>query len=269
MGFTDTTDGSNSLSQLTFGDDAPARPAFGNGLAYNGRDAAIFRGGEYYIAVAGPGVAPSTTATSGQLWGHTSTSTTSGTIDLRLTNVPFPTPAGGTGTAVTIVEGQSGLLRVTTTPGANPVSSATSVVVDTSLIGGTAGVVLVDDGTNGDVNAGDGIFSRAITVNVAQQAVQQLPFVVTDSVGRTSTGSIAATISARRSAARRARATAPAAPSSGRPAVYTSRMGWTASGSTGRRHACDTNARRKSGAQVCRRSSVDGRFGSNGPSSSK
>ena len=196
MGFTDTTDGSNSLSQLTFGDDAPARPAFGNGLAYNGRDAAIFRGGEYYIAVAGPGVAPSTTATSGQLWGHTSTSTTSGTINLRLTNVPFPTPAGGTGTAVTIVEGQSGLLRVTTTPGANPVSSATSVVVDTSLIGGTAGVVLVDDGTNGDVNAGDGIFSRAITVNVAQQAVQQLPFVVTDSVGRTSTGSIAATISA-------------------------------------------------------------------------
>ena len=196
MGFTDTTDGSGSLSQLTFGADVPARPAVGSGLAYNGRDAAIFRGGEYYIAVAAPGAAPSTTGTSGQFWGHTSASTNAGTFDLRITNVPLPTPAGGIGTAVTIVEGQSGLLRVTTTPGANPVSAATSVVIDTTLIGGNTGVVLVDDGTNGDVNAGDGIFSRQVTVNVPQQAVSQLPFVVTDNVGRTSTGTLAATISA-------------------------------------------------------------------------
>ena len=196
MGFTDTTDGSGSLSQLTFGANLPVRPAVGSGLAYNGRDAAIFRAGEYYIAVAAPGVAPSTTGTSAQFWGHTSASANAGTFDLRITNVPLPTPAGGIGTAVTIVEGQNGLLRVTATPGANPVSAATSVVIDTTAIGGTTGVTLVDDGTNGDVTAGDGIFSRQVTATVPQQAVSQLPFVVTDDIGRTSTGTLAATVGA-------------------------------------------------------------------------
>ncbi len=192
----DTTDGSGSLSQLTFGRTTPARPAVGvpASAAYNGRDGDL-RPGLYYIGVAATGTAPSTTSTiSGQNFGFISTSTNTGTVNVNVNSQLPSTPASGAGTALSVVEGQSGLLRVTTTNGANPVSTATGVVIDTTLIGGSTGVVLVDDGSNGDVTAGDGIFSRTITVNVAAQAAASLPFVVTDSVGRTSNGTLSATV---------------------------------------------------------------------------
>ncbi|HLP83347.1 MAG TPA: choice-of-anchor X domain-containing protein [Phycisphaerales bacterium] len=192
----DDQDGSGSLSQLTFGLTSPARPAVGSpaGLAYNGRDGEL-RPGLYYIGVAGFGTSPSTTSTiSGQNFGFTSTSTNSGTVTVNVNSQLPSVPATGTGTALSVVEGQSGLLRVTTAPGANPAATATGVVIDTTLIGGTTGVVLVDDGTNGDVTAGDGIFSSTITVNVPAQAAASLPFVVTDSIGRTSNGTLSATV---------------------------------------------------------------------------
>ncbi len=192
----DATDGSGSLSQLTFGRTTPARPAVGvpASAAYNGRDGDL-RPGLYYIGVAATGTAPSTTSTvSGQNFGFISTSTNTGTVNVNVNSQLPSTPASGAGTALSVVEGQSGLLRVTTTNGANPVSTATGVVIDTTLIGGSTGVVLVDDGSNGDVTAGDGIFSRTITVNVAAQAAASLPFVVTDSVGRTSNGTLSATV---------------------------------------------------------------------------
>jgi hypothetical protein len=190
----DDEDGSGSLSQLSFGLTSPARPAVGTSVAYNGRDGDL-RPGLYYIGVAGFGTSPSTTSTiSGQNFGFVSTSTNTGTVRVNLNSQLPSVPASGVGTALSVVEGQSGLLRVTTTAGANPASTATGVVINTTLIGGTSGVVLVDDGSNGDVTAGDGIFSRTITVNVPAQAVQNLPFVVTDSLGRTSNGTLAATV---------------------------------------------------------------------------
>ena len=195
MGFADTIDGTGSLSQLTFGLDNPARPALG-GLPYNGRDGAIVRAGEYYIAVAAPGSAPSITGFSGQFWGHTSTSSNAGTFNLNIVTASVAVPATGIGSAVTIVEGATGVLRVTTAPGNNPVSSVSSVVIDASGIGGSSNLVLLDNGTNGDTVAGDGVYSSNITVTVPQQPVVQLPFTVTDSIGRISTGNLAATIGA-------------------------------------------------------------------------
>ncbi len=192
----DTVDGSGSLSQLTFGLTSPARPAVGlpAGLAYNGRDGDM-RPGLYYIGVAAIGTSPSSTSTvSGQNFGFVSTSTNTGTVTVNIATGATSVPATGVGTALSVVEGTSGLLRVVTTPGANPASTVSSVVIDTTLIGGTTDVALLDNGTNGDLTAGDGIFSRSISVNIPAQASQSLPFVVADSQGRVFNGTLAATV---------------------------------------------------------------------------
>ena len=198
LGYTDTTDGSNSLSQLTFGDDAPVRPAVGNGLAYNGRDAATFPAGTYYIAVAAPGVAPSTTGATGASWGHTSTSTNSGTFNLRITNVPLPTPPSGTGSVTGCLRsdiGGTGNIRVNAVPGVSPTSVSLTVSVDASVLGlGT--VSLFDDGTNGDDLAGDLIFNRAVTVAGPLTAgANTMPFTVTDELNRSTSANINFTVS--------------------------------------------------------------------------
>ncbi|MGQ0627768.1 MAG: DVUA0089 family protein, partial [Phycisphaerales bacterium] len=80
----DDDDGSGFQSQLTFGATSPPRPAFGNGVAYNGRDGGL-AAGTYYLALT---LFPATV--NATEWSVTSTSANSGTILARLllANVP-------------------------------------------------------------------------------------------------------------------------------------------------------------------------------------
>ncbi len=73
-------------------------------------------------------------------------------------------PSGTGGAAPNPVEqGQSTLLTVTTTEG-TPAAAVTSVIADLAPIGGLSVQPFSDAGTNGDVTAGDGVFSFLATV---------------------------------------------------------------------------------------------------------
>lgn len=78
-----------------------------------------------------------------------------------------PTNPTGTGTAApnTVPPGGTTLLTVTVTPGTNPVSTGLSVTGDLTTIGGSVAQTFFDNGTNGDVTAGDNIFSYQATVS--------------------------------------------------------------------------------------------------------
>jgi predicted extracellular nuclease len=80
--------------------------------------------------------------------------------------VVLPTDPTVTATATpSVVEpGESLLLRATVTPGANPASTGLVVLANLSPIGGADGTPLHDDGTHGDLVAGDKVFSLATSV---------------------------------------------------------------------------------------------------------
>lgn len=83
----DDDDGSNFLSQLTFGATSPARAAFGNSAAYNGRDGTL-AAGTYFLAASSW---PSTFGATG--FNVTTTSTGSGPLSVRF--ALGDVPAGG------------------------------------------------------------------------------------------------------------------------------------------------------------------------------
>ena len=94
---------------------------------------------------------------------------------------PASTPAGG-----------STLLTVAVTPGTNPASTGIGVACDLTAIGGAASQALPDDGTSGDVTAGDGTFSYSAAVAAATPAgSKSLPCTVSDAESRSSSTSIA------------------------------------------------------------------------------
>lgn len=78
-----------------------------------------------------------------------------------------PTNPTGTGAAAPnpVTPGGTALLTVTVTPGTNPASTGLSVTGDLTAIGGVAAQPFFDNGTNGDVTAGDNIFSYLATVS--------------------------------------------------------------------------------------------------------
>ncbi|HYE60667.1 MAG TPA: lectin-like protein [Phycisphaerales bacterium] len=91
---TDDDDGSNLLTALSFGAASPARPAFGNGVAYNGRDGATLAAGTYYMAYAGFNSVFNATE-----WSVTSPSTYAGPVQINLRLGAVPT--GGVPTTFT------------------------------------------------------------------------------------------------------------------------------------------------------------------------
>ncbi|HYF15790.1 MAG TPA: choice-of-anchor X domain-containing protein [Phycisphaerales bacterium] len=161
ISLTDATDGSGSLSQMTFG--GGTRPAVG-GLAYNGRDGNL-QAGTYYIGVAGPGTAPSATAASGQGFGFTSASANAGTINLNLMTGIVTNPPSGvfSSTGCVTTAGGSAQVNVLVTLGTNPSVPNVGVTVDASTVGGGA-VTLFDDGLHGDGAAGDRNFGGTVAV---------------------------------------------------------------------------------------------------------
>jgi hypothetical protein len=176
----DDDDGPDAGSALSFGATTPTRPD-GNGVVHNGRDGSL-AAGTYYVAIGGYACAFSSTFNATSTSNHTSGSV-SITLDLNQPASPTLACAGGAGLA-----GSSVLLTGTAVPGQNPTSLTLAVTGDLSSIGGSATQTFYDDGTNGDVTAGDHVFSYAYTIPGATAGGNySVPMIVTDDLARTAT----------------------------------------------------------------------------------
>lgn len=113
------------------------------------------------------------------------------------TNVlPMPTNPAGVGAAnpSLLLEGNQTLLTITVTPGANPTSTGLSVLGDLSSIGGSLMQQFFDDGTNGDVVAGNNVFSYRASVSATTTGPKTIPFSITDAQSRSGSGNISLTV---------------------------------------------------------------------------
>jgi uncharacterized repeat protein (TIGR01451 family) len=101
-------------------------------------------------------------------------------------------PSGvGAATPSALPAGQQTLLTVTVTPGTNPVSTDIEVRADLTAIGGSATQLMFDNGSNGDVTAGDNVFSfRALVPNGTSLGTKNLPAAISDAEARTGNATI-------------------------------------------------------------------------------
>lgn len=105
-----------------------------------------------------------------------------------------PTGAGAAKPA-TLLAGDQTMITVTVSPGANPNSTGLSVTANLSSIGGSAAQPFFDDGSNGDVSAGDNVFSYNATVSIATtNGNKSIAFSITDAQSRSGSGNISLTI---------------------------------------------------------------------------
>ena len=107
-------------------------------------------------------------------------------------------PSGvGAASPSTVTAGGSTLLTVTVTPGTGPASTGLAVSGDLTSINGSATQPFFDDATNGDVTAGDNVFSFSAAVPLATTpGAKTLPATVTDAQARSGSASIALTVTA-------------------------------------------------------------------------
>lgn len=103
-------------------------------------------------------------------------------------------PSGvGAANPNSVAASSSTLLTVAVTPGASPTSTAHTVSANLTAIGGSASQQFFDNGTNGDVTAGDNVFSFNATVaGGTVGGLKSLPFTITETspLSRTGTGAI-------------------------------------------------------------------------------
>lgn len=91
--------------------------------------------------------------------------------------------------------GASTLLVMTVIPATTPPSTGILVTGNISQIGGSATQTFFDDGTNGDVTAGDNKFSYLATVDAGTSAgLKQLSATANDAQGRNATSNVAFTV---------------------------------------------------------------------------
>lgn len=105
---------------------------------------------------------------------------------------PSSTNPSGTGLAnpASVAPTGTTLLTVKVTPGTNPASTAHTVSANLTAIGGVASQSFYDDGSNGDVTAGDNIFSFSTAVaNGTSGGAKSLPVTVTETSPNSRTGS--------------------------------------------------------------------------------
>jgi hypothetical protein len=101
----------------------------------------------------------------------------------------------GLATPSTVPAGSSTLLTVVVTPSDSPPSTNILVTVNTSSIGGLPSVLLRDDGTNGDVTAGDNVFSGLVTVSPGTApGLKSLAVTISDSQSHVAVTSIGVTV---------------------------------------------------------------------------
>ena len=106
----------------------------------------------------------------------------------------MPISASGLATPSTANTGSPVLLTVQVTPATQPTSTGLTVSADLSTIGGSSTQPFYDDGTHGDVTAGDNIFSYSTTVSTVGSYT--LPASVMDTQLRTAKATIALTTQA-------------------------------------------------------------------------
>jgi hypothetical protein len=118
--------------------------------------------------------------------------------DIDIGGVGSTSPFGsGAASPPNVAAGASSLLTVTVTGGSNPGSTGLAVTADLVAIGGSPAQAFVDNGSNGDLAAGDNIFSYQATVPAGTAAgTKSLPVTITDAQGRTGSTSISLTIDA-------------------------------------------------------------------------
>ena len=111
-----------------------------------------------------------------------------------------PPPIGvGSASPASAPADSSVLLTVATTPGSNPPSTGITVTGDLTSIGGPSSQAFFDDGSNGDVTAGDGTFSYLAAVGpLVTPGQAPIGFTVADAETRSSTGIISLTVTAAR-----------------------------------------------------------------------
>src|SRR6185369_2899499 len=86
-----------------------------------------------------------------------------------------------------VLPGETSTLTVSVTPGSNPTSTGLAVTADLSSIGGSATQQFFDGGNN--------VFTYTATVaSLTTPGVKSLPFTVSDSQGRSASGSISLTV---------------------------------------------------------------------------
>ena len=101
--------------------------------------------------------------------------------------------ASGSATVSRVSSGNSTLFTVAVTPGSG--TSGITVTADLSAFGGSSTSQLYDDGTHGDVTAGDNTFSVTVTVPANQAGGPvSFPVSVSDAQGDTATTSVAITV---------------------------------------------------------------------------
>lgn len=107
-------------------------------------------------------------------------------------------PSGiGSATPGVVPVTTTSLLTVVTTPGLNPDSTGLAVTANLNSIGGLAAQPFFDNGSNGDVTAGDGIFSFEATIGISTApGLRSLSFTVSDAELRSSPGTIELTVPA-------------------------------------------------------------------------
>jgi hypothetical protein len=120
---------------------------------------------------------------------------------VRFQVVPLTQPTNpvgnGSATPATAQITTSTLLTVAVTGGLNPASTGLAVTGDLSSINGSSTQQFFDNGTNGDVTAGDNIFSySAVLAEPLSAGAVSVPFTVTDAQARTGNGSINLTLTA-------------------------------------------------------------------------
>jgi predicted extracellular nuclease len=114
----------------------------------------------------------------------------------RNTPVGVTNPSGaGAASPASVIQGGTTLLTVLVTPGANPTSTGIVVSGDLSSIGGSATEPFFDNGTNGDVTAGNNTFSfsTVVTINITP-GTKSLPISISDAQGRSGSATISLTV---------------------------------------------------------------------------
>lgn len=118
-------------------------------------------------------------------------------IALTVTSSATPPTVTGAANPTSVAAGNTSLLTASVTPGTNPASTGLTVSANLSTIGGSANQAFFDNATNGDVTAGDNVFSYNATVGAATSAgAKSLPVTVSDAELRTGNTNISLTVTA-------------------------------------------------------------------------
>jgi hypothetical protein len=108
---------------------------------------------------------------------------------------PTAPSVSGSANPSTVDSGSTTILKAQVFGGTNPASTGLAVTGDLSSLGGASNEAFYDDGTHGDLAAGDGVYSYSETVPAGTAAGSKtIPLIVSDAQGRSGTDSIALTV---------------------------------------------------------------------------